>query len=221
MRDYYEARAGEYDSTTYELMRHDRDAVQNLAALETFVAGLSPGPVLDVGCGTGWLTRLLAGPVVALDASESMLAVTARRVPDAELVRATIPPLPFPDKSFARVFTSHVYSHLDSPWLRRDFVSEALRVADELVVVEEQWRSGLSAASTSDGWHERRLGDGTSHLVYKRFLAPAELADELRGAVVHETPAFFAVRARSSQQTSGERIATAFLEISSSHASDT
>jgi SAM-dependent methyltransferase len=219
MRDYYEARAGEYDSTTYELMQYDRDAIESLVALESFVAGLTQGPVLDVGCGTGWLTRLLAGPVVALDASESMLAETARRVPDAELVRATIPPLPFPDRSFVRVFTSHVYSHLDSPWLRRDFVSEALRVADELVVVEEQWRSGLTATTARDGWHERRLGDGTTHLVYKRFLSPAQLADELGGVVVHETPAFFAVRARS-EQPRGERIATAFVEISSSHASD-
>jgi ubiquinone/menaquinone biosynthesis C-methylase UbiE len=212
MRDYYDARASEYDATTYELLQHDRDAVVSLAALETFVSGLSPGRVLDVGCGTGWLTRLLAGPVVALDASEAMLAETARRVPDAECVRATIPPLPFPDGSFSRVFTSHVYSHLDSPWLRRDFVSEALRVAEELVVVEEQWRSGLTAVTTRDGWQERRLGDGTTHLVYKRYLSPAQLADELRGTVVHETPAFFAVRRRAE--------ATAFVEIPSSHASD-
>jgi SAM-dependent methyltransferase len=197
MRDYYEARAGEYDASTYELMQHDHDAVEDLAALETFVAGLSPGRVLDVGCGTGWLTRLLAGPVVALDASEAMLRETERRVPAADLVHATVPPLPFPDRSFARVFASHVYSHLDTQELRRAFVSEALRVADELVVVEELWRDGLATDIGHDGWHERRLGDGTPYLVYKRYLSPAELADELGGTVVHETSAFGAVRTGS------------------------
>jgi ubiquinone/menaquinone biosynthesis C-methylase UbiE len=190
MREYYDARAGEYDSTSYELMQHDRGAVEDLAALETFVAGLSPGRVLDVGCGTGWLTRLLAGPVVALDSSEAMLRETRRRIPGAELVQATVPPLPFPDQSFARVFSSHVYSHLDTQELREAFVSEALRVAEELVVVEQLPPPEIA----TDGWHERTLGDGTSYLVYKRCLSPSALAAELGGTVVHETSAFVAVR---------------------------
>ncbi len=190
MREYYEARAVEYDSTTYELMQHDRDDVEDLAALETFVAGLSPGPVLDVGCGTGWLTRLLAGPVVALDASEAMLRETERRVPDAELVRAIVPPLSFPDLSFVRVFASHVYSHLHTEELREAFVSEALRVAEELVVVEQVPQPALA----TQGWHERTLGDGTAYLVYKRCLSSSALADELGGIVVHETSAYVAVR---------------------------
>ena len=199
MRDYYDARAGEYDSTTYELMQHDRDAVEDLAALETFVAGLGPGRVLDVGCGTGWMTRLLAGPVVALDASEAMLRHTGLRVPAAELQHATVPPLPFPDSSFVRVFASHLYSHLDTDELRQAFLTEALRVAEELVVVEQQWQPALAAPEEwqdvwHDGWHERRLGDGTRYPVYKRYLSPAELAEELGGRVVHESPAFLAVR---------------------------
>ena len=64
-----------------------------------------------------------------------MLEVAAERLPEAELVRADALPLPFPDGSFGRVFTSHFYGHLE-PDERRRFVAEARRVATELVVVD-------------------------------------------------------------------------------------
>lgn len=50
---------------------------------EQFVAELPAGRILDVGCGTGYLTRLLHGSVVALDASNAMLELARVRVPGA------------------------------------------------------------------------------------------------------------------------------------------
>jgi ubiquinone/menaquinone biosynthesis C-methylase UbiE len=191
MRGYYDARAAEYDATAFELAQRDPAAAEDLAALERLVAGLPTGHVLDVGCGTGWLTRFLRGSVVALDASEAMLRIARERLPDARLVLAIVPPLPFPDRSFDRVLCSHLFSHLETEDVRRALLRETLRVAGELVVVEQAWRPGLP----TEAWEERRLRDGSTHLVYKRYLTASALASELAGEVLLETPTFVAVRA--------------------------
>jgi ubiquinone/menaquinone biosynthesis C-methylase UbiE len=188
MKEYYERRAPEYDATTYELFRAGGEA-PDLHALERLVASL-PGPrILDIACGTGWLTRLLRGEVVGVDQSEAMLAIARARVPAARFVRAEIPPLPFEDDSFDVALAAHIYSHLEAERVRHDFVREALRVASRLVVVEQAWRPGLD----EETWEERSLADGSRHRVFKRYYTAERLAAELGGSVELETPSFVAV----------------------------
>src|SRR5213079_2215176 len=93
-----------------------------VAQLVATVAALEPCRVVDVACGTGFLTRHLRGEVTALDQSEAMLAIAAERLPGARLVRADVPPLPFGDLELDRVFTSHFYGHLEQP-LRSELVT--------------------------------------------------------------------------------------------------
>ncbi len=81
-------------------------------------AALAPGMrVLDVACGTGIVARLAAvqigpaGPVVALDANEPMLAV-ARAQPapmgtQIDWLQGDATKLPFPDEQFDRVLCQH------------------------------------------------------------------------------------------------------------------
>jgi SAM-dependent methyltransferase len=190
MKAYYERRAPEYDATTYELVRQDPGGNRDLAELERLLAGLPPGRILDIGCGTGWLTRFLRGSIVALDQSETMLALARRRMPEAVFVLADVPPLPFPTGSFDRALASHVYSHIEQPVDRRAFVTEALRVADELVVVEQAWQPRVAR----EGWERRPLADGSEHDVFKRYFTADELADELEAEVLLETATFVAVR---------------------------
>jgi demethylmenaquinone methyltransferase/2-methoxy-6-polyprenyl-1,4-benzoquinol methylase len=188
---YYEARADEYDSTTYEIVRGDPASGADLTALEALVAALPAARALDVGCGTGWLTRFLRGHVVALDPSRAMLRVARQRLPGALLMQASSPPLPFSDGSFDLVLTSHVYGHLQEEETREAFVAEALRVGAELVVVEQATPSGAPAETRE----RRTLRDGTTHSVYKRYFTAAGLAAELGGEIVLDTPTFVAVRA--------------------------
>jgi SAM-dependent methyltransferase len=191
--NYYDARAPEYDNTTYELARRFPASAGELVQLEAFVGALPPGGVLDVGCGTGWLTHALRGRVVALDASAAMLQRARARLGEGVYVLATVPPLPFLERSFDVVFASNFYSHLPDPSLRRSFVSEAFRVARELVVVEQAW----TADRPRESWETRLLRDGTSYDVYKRYLTSVELAEELGGEVAFETPSWVGVRAPS------------------------
>jgi ubiquinone/menaquinone biosynthesis C-methylase UbiE len=188
MKEYYDRRAPEYDATTYELFRDGPEAA-DLDALGRLVEALPAGRMLDIACGTGWLTRLLPGDVVGVDQSGAMLAIARKRVPAARFVRAEIPPLPFADDSFDVALAAHIYSHLEAEALRREFVAEALRVASRLLVVEQAWRPGLD----EETWEERTLADGSRHRVFKRYYTAARLAGELRGSVELDTASFVAI----------------------------
>jgi ubiquinone/menaquinone biosynthesis C-methylase UbiE len=185
VREYYARRAVEYDATSWDAL----DPVER-EAVERFVAALAPGRVLDIGCGTGYLTCLLRGSVVAVDQSEEMLALARQRVPGAEFVRADVPPLPFADGAFDLAFASGVYSHLETPGERAVFLAEALRVAQELVVLDQARRSGRE----SELWELRRLRDGSEYRVFKRYFTADELMSELDGLAVFTSAEFVAVR---------------------------
>jgi len=64
---------------------------------------------LDVGCGTGALTFILAdrvgsnGSIVGLDPSDDMLSVARRKRPDIQWHRGRAEALPFPDAAFDSV----------------------------------------------------------------------------------------------------------------------
>ena len=185
MKEYYARRAAEYDATSWDAL----DPVRR-GEVERFVASLPAGRVLDVGCGTGYLTQYLRGSVTAVDQSAEMIELAQARAPAADLVRADVPPLPFPDGTFDLAFSSNVYSHLDTAEARAAFTAEALRVARELVVLEQAWQPGLERES----WELRPLLDGSEHRVFKRYLTGEELARDLAGELVFASAEFVAVR---------------------------
>jgi ubiquinone/menaquinone biosynthesis C-methylase UbiE len=180
MRAYYDRRAGEYDDwwlgRGLHAARERPGWHDEVAELVAVVAALPPARVLDVACGTGFLTRHLQGEVTALDQSPAMLEIARARLPQARVVAGDAVPLPFPDGAFDRVVTGHFYGHLDAHE-RAAFVAEARRVAGELVVIDSALRDGVSA----EEWQERELLDGSRHRVYKRYLTAAGLAGELGG----------------------------------------
>jgi demethylmenaquinone methyltransferase/2-methoxy-6-polyprenyl-1,4-benzoquinol methylase len=194
MRAYYDQRAPEFDlwwETTGPYEGRQRPGWDGgLGQLQHQVASLPPGRVLDVGCGTGFVTRLLRGPlVVGVDPSPAMLARARARLPTVPYARAEGLALPFQTGAFDRVFTSHVYGHV-LPGEREGFVVEAFRVARELVVVDAGPRGG----TPREEWQVRPLHDGSRHRVYKRFFDAAALAAELGGGrVLHEGRWFVAV----------------------------
>lgn len=79
------------------------------------MAGRPPGPVIDLGCGSGGYTMRLAKDfadrsVVGVDVSRPMLEEAMAQVREhaltADFVRAEVPPLPFGDHTVGAVVTS-------------------------------------------------------------------------------------------------------------------
>jgi SAM-dependent methyltransferase len=79
---------------------------QQLPTYEAALArvGLEPGQrVLDVGCGAGAFLRLVAdrgGVPFGIDASEALIELARRRLPDADLHVGEMEAIPFDDDSF-------------------------------------------------------------------------------------------------------------------------
>ncbi len=202
MREYYDRRAPEYDDwyrgTGLFAERSRPGWDEELAALVRLVAGLSPTGVLDVACGSGYLTRHLRGDVVALDQSAAMLRAARAQAPSARLVRGDGLALPFPDRVFGRVFAAHFYGHLP-PGEGAAFLTEARAVGAELVLVDAGPRGG----PPRDEWQDRVLKDGSAHRIFKRFFTGASLAAECGGRVLHDGHWFVAVGADAPSGASG------------------
>jgi SAM-dependent methyltransferase len=138
LRAYDDRRAAEYDDWwlgTGRFVDRDRpgwaDEVEELVAV---LAALPPARVLDVACGTAFLTRHLRGEVTAIDQSPRMVEIAARRMPAGTVLQGDAVPPPFADAAFERVVTSHFYGHLQ-PEEREPFVAEVLMDGGWFVVV--------------------------------------------------------------------------------------
>jgi len=195
MRAYYDARAEEYDEWWRDagkwMVRPRPGWDDEVDQLIAFVAALPPVRVLDVACGTAFLTRHLRGEVTALDQSPRMCAIAAARMPQARVVAGEAVPLPFADGAFDRVITGHFYGHLLKDE-RATFLAEARRVAPELIVVD----TGLYDQDLpNEQWQTRVLNDGSEHRVYKRYFTADGLAAELGGEVLFDGTWFVVVRA--------------------------
>lgn len=159
---------------------HDRGFAAHAAGTAPGILSLiSPllgggGLVLEVGCGSGLLTRYLteAGHrVVATDASPAMLALARDRLGDAaDLRRIALPDEPLPPAD-AIVGVGHALNYLpDAGAVERGLVAmaQALRPGGILAVdlCDLEW-----GAARQDAESAGRVGDGWA--VITRFSTPA------------------------------------------------
>ena len=101
----YEARGHEWAAT-------HRDPVHRAEA-EAFAGRVKPGALrLDLGCGAGRYLPFLGEPVVALDASTTMLGAAREILPTAPLVRADVEWLPFARGSAGGAWSWMTHLHL-------------------------------------------------------------------------------------------------------------
>jgi demethylmenaquinone methyltransferase/2-methoxy-6-polyprenyl-1,4-benzoquinol methylase len=180
VRDYYDARAKEYDDWWLGkglFAERERPSwFEEVLGIASALASLPAARTLDVACGTGFLTKFLHGAVTGLDQSASMLRLAASRTPNAGFVQGDAFDLPFPSASFQRLVAGHFYGHLEDT-ARLRFLAEARRVAGELVIVDAALRDGVPATS----WQDRVLNDGSRWQVYKRYFQPDLLLQEIGG----------------------------------------
>ncbi|MBB5081623.1 class I SAM-dependent methyltransferase [Nonomuraea endophytica] len=112
-RTSYDAIAVEYD----ELARDEMDRKPLDRAMAGAFADLvrGRGPVVDVGCGTGNLTRFLherGVEVFGVDLSPGMLALAGKTLPDVRFVEGSMLDLPVPDSSVVGVAAWYSTIHI-------------------------------------------------------------------------------------------------------------
>jgi ubiquinone/menaquinone biosynthesis C-methylase UbiE len=119
-QDFDAGRVGAaYDSVAraYDLELGDELTGKPLdRALLTAVAELAgPGPIADVGCGPGHVTRFLADrhpAVLGVDISPGMLQVARERAPELAFVRGSLLRLPTADAALSGVIALYSIIHL-------------------------------------------------------------------------------------------------------------
>jgi SAM-dependent methyltransferase len=212
-KDYYRARAGEYDEWFQREGRYDRgpehrarwfaEVDEVRAALERFRPA---GRVLELACGTGWWTEQLvrfADSVTAVDASDEVLELNRLRVGDAKVRRERTDIFAWrPDAAYDVVFFSFWLSHVpperfDAFWaMVRDALAPGGRVffIDSLRT-EQSTATDHRLSGEGDVVLERKLNDGRRFHIYKVFYDPAELTGRLESigwrAEVRATESFF------------------------------
>ncbi|MEV0131791.1 class I SAM-dependent methyltransferase [Dactylosporangium sp. NPDC050688] len=125
------------------------------ASLLASVLPVAPVPVVDLGCGTGSLTTLLAEAghhVYGLDASSNMLKVARHKAAHhgvaVSLIRGDVSRPPFALGSFDVVLVRHVLWAVQDPETTLARWIGLLRPQGRLVLIEGRWATGagLSAA---------------------------------------------------------------------------
>lgn len=97
-----------YDRRASEWIERRGEATDGLGRRFRELAGA--GPVADLGCGAGRYAAEIGPPLVAMDASSSMLALARRS--GGPLVRGDLEALPFASGSLAGGFARNAYLHL-------------------------------------------------------------------------------------------------------------
>lgn len=185
---YYAERAAEYERI---YQKPERKA--DLNRLRDIVAGTFAGDdVLEVACGTGYWTAILAGSarsVVATDINDEVLAIARAKGIDPGRVsfrKADAFALPKLDQRFNAGLSAFWWSHVSKMKLR-GFLEKFHRVlapGARVMFIDNVYVEGSSTPVSrtdehGDTYQLRRLADGSTHEVRKNF--PTE--NELRAAV--------------------------------------
>jgi demethylmenaquinone methyltransferase/2-methoxy-6-polyprenyl-1,4-benzoquinol methylase len=195
--EYYRARAPEYEEWFRRQGRYSRGAEADARwfaefsmardRLRAFGAG---GDVLEIACGTGQTTSILAETatrLTALDAAEEMIAEARRRsdLSAVEFVQTDVfewePPRAF-DVVVFTFWLSHVPAERFGSFWR--LVGEALAPSGRVFFADNLYAPWAAAIDHElEGPHAeavtRRLNDGREFRVVKRFFEPSELESEL------------------------------------------
>jgi trans-aconitate methyltransferase len=213
---YYRARATEYDEWWFRTGRYDHGVELNAAwradaalverSLIAHLDAARPRSALELACGTGLLTRLVAprvGRLLALDASPEVQAINRARVAGANVAYELADLFAWqPAARYDFVFMSFWLSHVpddrfDEFWTK---VRSALADGGSAYVIDSGWDTTSSATNHARPERERgiavrKLNDGREYRVVKVFHDPTELARRLAALglasrVVH-TPRYF------------------------------
>jgi demethylmenaquinone methyltransferase/2-methoxy-6-polyprenyl-1,4-benzoquinol methylase len=190
MAGYYAQRAQEYDRIFQKPERQADLRVLRSFVLETF-AGRN---VLEVACGTGYWTQLLArtaASVTALDINDEVLEIArAKSLHGApvDLLRGDAYALPAFPQRFSGGLAGFWWSHVPKARLRGFLAGlhRTLAPGATMVFIDNAYVEGSSTPVSrrdADGntYQRRTLDDGSTHEVLKNFPTEDELCRAVEG----------------------------------------
>lgn len=186
---YYAQRASEFERV-YEKPERQIELQKLRDYIEKTFVGMD---VLEVACGTGYWTEVLARSatsVVATDLTEEVLSIARSKNlgPKVTLQKEDAYALPHFSRRFNSGLSAFWWSHIPRAKLR-DFVigfHQALAPGARVVFMDNVYADGSSTplARTDehgDSYQTRTLDDGSTHEVLKNFPTQAELAAAVEG----------------------------------------
>ena len=188
METYYARRAAEY-----EKIYHKPERQADLARMRVDIPALFKGArVLEIACGTGWWTPLIAEQaesVLALDYNEETLAIARTKKYPRSNVRfqqGDAYALPAWPRRFSACYAGFWWSHI--PLGKIDSFLQGLAAALEpgamLAFMDNRYVEGSSTPisrrdAEGNGYQKRRLADGTTHEVLKNFPTAGQMEKRL------------------------------------------
>lgn len=186
MEAYYARRAAEYESI---YAKPERQA--DLARMRVDIPNLfRKQRVLEIACGTGYWTPLIAEQaesVVALDYNEETLAIArTKKYPQGNVRFRQGDAYALPAGSYSGCYAGFWWSHI--PLGRIDaFLSGLGKVLEKGATVAFMDNRYVEGSSTplsrkdaeGNTYQSRKLADGSSHQVLKNFPAASELRQRL------------------------------------------
>ena len=184
----------------------------------------SDGRVLDVGCGSGWATRLLAdyavnGRVTGIDISDEMVNLareSSRSHPNTDFEVASAEQLPFPDNEFTQAFSMEsLYYYRNIPKALKE-IQRVLKPGGSFFAVVDlyweneathQWIDTLKVPvellSIAD-YRSLFIDAGFVNIRDQRILDPRPVPDDYTGGSFKSREDYESYRREGSLMISGE-----------------
>ena len=183
MQSYYAARAAECDAVYLKPERQP-----DLRKIEQWLPSILRGRrILEIACGTGHWTELLApvaSSIVAIDSAEETLRIARQRVPPGKVSFAigdAYAPAR-PGGSFDGAFAGFWWSHVPKERLLEFLgaLHASLEPGAKVVFLDNRFVEGSSSPiadqdERGNTYQSRTLGDGSKHRVLKNFPSESEL----------------------------------------------
>lgn len=186
LREYYNRRALEYESIYHRddpIRRNEQTAVAT--AMSEVLKGRS---VLEVACGTGFWTEIVAQTarrIVAIDSSLEMLRIAQSKTVPTEKVKflqADAYALSSVPGKFDAGLANFWFSHIPRARLNEFLVGFHTRIGNNgaVFMADNVYIPGVGGdlvaqSGSEDSFKVRKLADGSRHLVLKNYYSEEEI----------------------------------------------
>ena len=180
--------------------------------------------ILDVGCGSGWATRLMAeralrGKVIGIDIADEMIKLareTSRSLPNVEFQVASAEDLPFSDGEFTHAFSMEsLYYYADMSSALRE-IKRVLRPGGRFISVVDLYRENAPSAQWIDQlkvpvqflsvteYRSQFENAGFVNVLDRRLYDPAPIPEDYSGGSFKTREDYITYKESGSLMLSGE-----------------